>query len=136
MKLPPEPTDNYQLWRKDVAVWAKLTDTAVEKRGLALQYACRHNKKLHEAVLNIEEAQVEGAEGLDHVLEVLDQLHNVDKRESAVACYKNFDTLKRKENQKVADFIILCQRKLKLMGIPCQMIIYVISYWKQRICLQ
>ena len=106
MKLPPEPTENYQLWRKGIAVWCKLTDTVKEKRGLALQYACRNNKKLHEAVLNIDEDLVEGEAGLANVLKVLDALHNVDKIESAVECYEKFNSLRRKENQKVADLII------------------------------
>ena len=107
LKLPPEPTQdiNYSLWRKDVIVWTKLTDTARANRGRALQYACRNNKRLHEAVLDIEDNQVDCEEGLENVLKVLDNLHNIDKTQSALDCYLEFDSLKRKENQKVSDFI-------------------------------
>ena len=105
LKLPPEPTDNYILWRKDVAIWKKLTDTPRDKMGAALQYACRHNQKLHEAVLEIPEADVDGEGGIDKVLGVLDCLHNVDKQQTAIQCYEKFLSLTRKEDQKVLDFI-------------------------------
>lgn len=108
MKLPPEPSssDNYQLWRKDIEVWAKLTETLPAKRGLALQFACRSNKKLHEAVLEIPSAEVECEQGLNNVLKVLDTLHNVDQKDTAIKSYKDFLSLKRKENQTIAEFLL------------------------------
>ena len=107
MKLPPEPStsENYSLWRKDIELWRKLTDTPKEKMGIALQYSCRTNKKIHEAVLNIADTDVEGEAGIDNVLKVLDELHNVDKKETAIQCYQEFLSLKRKQNQKIPDFI-------------------------------
>ena len=77
LKLPPEPTENinYTLWRKDVVVWTKLTDTVKANRGRALQFACRNKKRLHEDVLDIDDAQVDCEEGLENVLKVLDNLH-------------------------------------------------------------
>ena len=74
--------------------------------GVALQYACRTNKKIHEAILNIDPADVDGEQGIDKVLSVLDELHNVDQKESAVNCYEKFLSLKRKPNQRVAEFIL------------------------------
>ena len=108
MSLHPEPpsSEDYLLWRKDIHVWKKITTTPKAKMGLALQYACRVNKKIHEAVLNITEAEVECEDGLENVLKVLDGLHHVDQRESAVQCYEEFERLKRREDQKIADFII------------------------------
>ena len=108
MKLPPEPSScgNYQLWRKDIDVWAKLTETPSAKRGLALQYACRTNERLHEAIINIPSAEVECEEGLQNVLKVLDTYHKVDKKEIAIKSYKDFLALKRKSNQTISEFIL------------------------------
>ena len=108
MKLPPEPSscDSYDLWRQDIEVWAELTETPVAKRGLALQYACRTNKRLHKAVLKIPSEQVKCNEGLENVLKVIDTFHKVDKKESAVKSYKEFLSLKRKQDQTIADFIL------------------------------
>ena len=108
MKLPPEPSscENYQLWRKDVEVWSKLTDTPAAKRGLALQYACRTNQKLHETILEIPSEQVECEEGLENVLKVLDTHHNVNKKEVAIKSYKDFLSLRRKQNQTISEFIL------------------------------
>lgn len=107
MNLPPEPptSDNYALWRKDIELWKKLTDTAVAKQGLALQYACRTNKKIHEGVLNIDSEQVDCAEGINNVLKVLDELHNMDQKETALQCFQEFEALRRKDDETVPDFI-------------------------------
>ena len=68
-KLPPNPShaQSYELWRKDAIIWKKLTDTAKEQQGLALQYACRENPRIHEAVVNIDSAKVESETGFDNV---------------------------------------------------------------------
>ena len=108
MKLPPEPPQsgqNYRLWRKDVELWKKLTDTPKRKMGVALQYSCRTNQKIHEAILNIPEAQVDCDDGIDNVLKELDKLHNVNEKENAVKNYEEFLAMKRKPNQKIPEFM-------------------------------
>ena len=111
MKLPPDPSssDNYSLWRKDIELWQQLTDTPAAKQGVALQYACRTNSKIHEAVLDIDPAVVKGTgenQGIAAVLQVLGQFHNVDKKETAVKCYQDFLSLKRKRSQKVSRVLV------------------------------
>ena len=89
-KLPPDPSTagSYTLWRKDVIIWKKLTDIAADKRGLALQYACRskdstnRSNRIHEAMVNIPEEEVECPEGFDNVLKVLDQLFKIDEKDA------------------------------------------------------
>ena len=119
LQLPPEPSDNYVLWRKDIEVWKKLTETPKDKLGLALQYTCRNRKRLHEAVLSIPEEQVEGENGINNVLQILDELHYIDKTDSAVTSYNNFMSLNRKANQSVANYIIEFEAmysKVKALG--------------------
>ena len=106
LDLPPEPTANYHLWRKDIAIWRKLTDIPKVKMGFALQYVCKTNERLHEAVLNIPEKEVDGENGIDNVLKELDKWHQIDKREAAFTLYKDFMAFRRKENQTVAEFIL------------------------------
>lgn len=115
MKLPPEPSssDNYKLWRKDIELWKQLTETPKAKMGIALQYACRNNKRIHEAILNIDEAEVAGDEGIENVLKVLDTLHNVDKEETALLAYEEFEALSRKESEKVSEFVLKFEASYK-----------------------
>ena len=106
-KLPPDPSlaKSYDLWRKDALIWKKLTDTAEAKQGLALQYACRGTQRVHEAVVNIETAKVECAAGFNNVLDVLDKLFKVDKKEAEMKTYNEFEYIRRGDSQTIADFI-------------------------------
>ena len=106
MDLPPEPSYNYHLWRKDVDIWRKLTDIPKVKMGFALQYVCRTNERLHEAVLNIAESEVDGENGIENVLKELDKLHQIDEKDVAFTSYNDFMSLHRQDNQTVAEFIL------------------------------
>ena len=77
-KLPPDPSTakSYELW-KDAAVWQELTDVPVEKQGRALQYACRVNVSIHEAVMAVPDAQVKCAEGFDNVIKAINKVFKV-----------------------------------------------------------
>ena len=106
-KLPPDPgtSPDYTLWRKDIVIWQKLTDLAAAKQGLALQFACRSNKRIHEAVVNIPETDVAGATGFANVLKVLDDLFKTDDKDAELKSYHDFETIHRKDDQTMADFI-------------------------------
>ena len=107
ISLPSDPasTENYSLWKKDAIIWSKLTDLSKSKQGLALQYSCKINPRVHEAVVNINPAEVECNEGFNNVMNVLDELFKVDSREEELKDYYNFENLKRKERQTIADYI-------------------------------
>ena len=106
-KLPPDPAaaTSYALWRKDVVIWQKLTDTAKAKQGLALQYACRSSARIHKAVVSIPEGDVECEEGFNNVLKVLDGLFKIDVKDAELKSYHDFETIQRKDGQTIADFI-------------------------------
>ena len=59
--LPTDPStaQDYRIWRKDVTVWQKLSDMPKDKQGLALQYVCQSDTRLHECVLNTDPEKVE-----------------------------------------------------------------------------
>ena len=115
MELPPEPSEKYELWRKDIEVWKKLTETPKVKMGPALQYACRNNERLHEAVLNIPEVEVDGENGIDNVLKVLDKLHHKESKDDNFEYYNDFVSFKREENKSVASFILEFEAKYRIV---------------------
>ena len=106
-KLPPDPSssNSYVLWRKDALIWQKLTGVAKAKQGLALQYACRGNARIHEAVTNIDDARVECDDGFKNVLAVLDALFKLDEKDEEMKAYQEFETARREDGQTIADFI-------------------------------
>ena len=105
--LPTDPStaENYNLWRKDAVIWQKLTCIPKAKQGLALQYACKSNNSIHEAILNIDAEEAEGDNGFNKVLKVLDSLHNYDEHTEEIKFYDRFQNLKREEGQAVIDTI-------------------------------
>ena len=114
-KSPTDPSNapDYRLWRKDALIWQKLTDVPKAKQGLSLQYACKANARIHEAVVDIESEQVECEDGFKNVLEVLDKLFKVDVKEEEMKAYHLFETISRRDDQTVADFIIEFDALLK-----------------------
>ena len=105
--LPTDPsnTKNYSLWRKDAVIWQKLTSVPRAKQGLALQYACKANARVHEAVVGISSDDVECDEGFNNVLKVLDELFKVDDKEEEMKAYYQFEKISRNDGQTIADFI-------------------------------
>ena len=83
-KLPPDPSSakSYELWKKDAEVWKLLTDVAEDKQGFALQYACRQNPRIHEAVLAVDPSKVKCKEGFDNVVKALDDLFKIDQKDA------------------------------------------------------
>ena len=105
MPTDPSTAPNYALWRKDIVIWQKLTNLPKEKHGLALQYACKLDLKVHERVANIDLTEVEADTGFETVLEILDQLYNFDEKDEEIITYDKFQILSRREDQDILDFI-------------------------------
>ena len=106
-KIPPDPSsaENYDIWCKDIKIWAKLTDVPKAKQGLALQFACKNDKRIHETVVNLPSASVECDEGLNNVIKALDDLFKKDKTEVAYQAYEKFENFRRQGDQKMFDFL-------------------------------
>ena len=119
--LPTDPSTvtSFELWKKDADVWKLLTDVPQEKQGLALQYACRGNPRIHEAVLAVEPAKVKCKEGFQNIVDALDIFFSVAKKDSELQAYQMFETLQRREDQIMADFLLdfdSVLRKIKSHG--------------------
>ena len=105
--LPADPStaENYHLWRKDAVIWKKLTSLPREKQGLALQYTCKLNPSIQEAVLNIDTSIVECDQGFNNVLMVLDEYHNFNEEADLINTYEKFRKIVRADGQDICDFI-------------------------------
>ena len=105
--LPTDPSTatNYAIWRQEAVIWKKLTALPREKHGLALQYVCRSDVRIQEAVVNIDTTEVECDKGFEIVINTLDQLFNYNEKEQEVKFYDRFQELKRKGGQTVLDLI-------------------------------
>ena len=115
----PSTAQDYRLWRKDALIWQKLTDVPKAKQGLCLQYACKANARIHEAVLDIESVKVECEEGFQNVLEILDFLFQQDEKDEEIKIYHQFETISRSEDQTIADYLIKFDslwKKTKMYG--------------------
>ena len=115
IKFPQDPSTatNYELWRKDVIIWKKLTNIEENKQGLALQYVCRGSERIHEAVTNIPTEKVECPEGFDNVLTIIDELFKIDKRDIEMKECSEFNSLIKEEEQTMAYFIELFDSKYR-----------------------
>ena len=96
LTLPPAPSEDmdYYLWRKDIAVWTKLTETPKAKRGRALQYICRKDERLHNLVMNINDDKVDCNDGLENVLNEIDKILGKSQYQLSVDAFQKFLDLK------------------------------------------
>ena len=119
--LPPEPTEDmdYDIWRKDVLIWSKLTNTPKIKRGRALQYTCRNYKKIHEIVLDIDDRVVDCKNGLVNVLKVLDAFMKKSNYQKAIDAFEKFMKLEISSSQSLEEFFYkfdLAYKEMKNTG--------------------
>ena len=78
----------------------------VNKHGLALQYVCKSDIRIHEIVTNIDSCDVDCNEGFQTVLKTLDEIFNYNENKEEIKAYDKFLILKREEGEAVGDFII------------------------------
>ena len=106
MKTPPDPSaaKDYTQWKKDIVIWDKLTDLPKAKRGLALQFAIQKDD-VRETICALPDTEVEAEDGLQKVITALDGIYITDKTETAYDCYHEFETLRRKDNESINDYV-------------------------------
>ena len=107
LKLPPDPSNasSYQQWKKDILLWAKLTDVPKNRQGVALQFATQKDPQVHETLCNLDSAQVETDTGLQTVINALDTIYITDKTEAGYSAYEQFESAKRQDNESIPDFV-------------------------------
>lgn len=103
-KNPPpfNKGDNYENWKKTLEIWQLVTPLEVNKQGAAIFLSLE--KEAREAVLELPQEDIAGDEGVNNILNCLDNLYLKDKTQSAFEALEEFESLKRKDNQSIKDF--------------------------------
>ena len=95
VKWPP-PLNNdesYETWKKDIEIWAKLTDLKKPKQALAIHLSLTGKARIASSELSVESLNSDS--GVELILEKLDALFLLDKGRRQFAAFKNLYDLKR-----------------------------------------
>ena len=78
-KNPPSFTTdgNYESWKKDIAIWCKLTDIAKEKQALAIHLVL--TGKARQASSEVEISDLGKPDVVEYLIRKLDQLFLMDE---------------------------------------------------------
>ena len=96
VKAPPvfnPDEDSYEQYKKDLKIWEILSDLSVNKKGPAVYLSL--NKNTREAVRNLTITEISGGDGLDKIIERLDEVYLADKNTRAYDAFQSFYKCKR-----------------------------------------
>ena len=95
--------DNYETWKNDLEMWSQLTDLEPEKRAFAVQGVLEGAARVASGELG--KAILGKRDGLDKLIEKLDQLFLKDKSTRQYATFRQCYNVKREISQSVESFI-------------------------------
>ena len=107
----------YELWKKEVLLWKKITEIKPEKVGITLALAlpeeCTFGKNIRSSVIeNVTDEQMGGAEGHLAVLNYLDEILGKDLVVDKFDRFKEFLNCKKTGDQSMDDFITTFDNKV------------------------
>ena len=105
--IPPDFDEKKWTWReykKEVEVWASLTNLCKPKQGPALWMALKGKAK--EAVKEMEISEIKSENGLSIMLEKLDALFKTDDNQAAYLAYRDFESFVRPSEMSFQDFVV------------------------------
>ena len=92
---PAFTTDgDYQFWKKELAFWQEYTDLKDTEQGFAILFRLE-DKKAKEAATNLGIDAVKSPEGVNQIIECLDELYEKDKDQSMYEAYEYFENFRR-----------------------------------------
>ena len=106
-KWPPK-LDNegrYESWKKDVEIWAKLTDIKPAKQALAIHLSLGGRARIATSELKVEDLNKDN--GVDLVISKLDELFLKDKDMRQFLAFQAMYSMRRTPEQSIAEFIPL-----------------------------
>jgi hypothetical protein len=104
---PPDYDDTRHSWKeykKEVDVWATLTNLSKSKQGPALWMALKGKAK--QAIQDMEIDEIKADNGMEKMLEKLDAIFKTDDNQAAYLTYRDFETFVRPYDMNIQDFII------------------------------
>jgi hypothetical protein len=104
---PPNYDEKIYTWKeykKEVDVWATLTNLRKPKQGPALWMALKGKAK--EAVQEMTLDEIKADDGFEQMIEKLDAVFKTDDNQAAYMAYRDFETFARPADMTIQDFII------------------------------
>ena len=104
---PPNYDEKIYTWKeykKEVDVWATLTNLRKPKQGPALWMALKGKAK--EAVQEMTLDEIKSDNGFEQMIEKLDAVFKTDDNQAAYMAYRDFKTFVRPADMTIQDFII------------------------------
>ena len=84
---------NYESWKKDIAIWCKLTDIPKDKQALAIHLVL--TGKARQASSEVEVSELEKEDGVERLISKLDQLFLMDESRRQFRAFQELYNLRR-----------------------------------------
>ena len=94
---------SYEIWKKEIELWQKLTDLEVEKQGIAVHFSLRGKAREASAELSVDE--LNSRNGVKSVISKLDKIFLQDKGRRAFIAYQNFERFRRPVDMSIYDYL-------------------------------
>ena len=94
---------NYESWRKDVQIWARVTDVPKEKQALVVHLSL--SGRARNVSSQIPVSDLESDDGLKVLLEKLDNLFLPDKGRRQFMAFNELYNMRRSPDMRVIDFV-------------------------------
>ena len=94
---------NYENWKKDIEIWRKLTDIEKNKQALAIHLVL--TGKARQASTEISITELNSDNGVDKLIEKLDDLFLLDESRRQFGAFQNLYNLKRSPEVDVGQFV-------------------------------
>ena len=104
---PPDYDESrysWEIYKKEVQIWAELTKLADEKKGSAFWMTLTGKAKSVVQDMTIEE--IKAKDGLTKMLAKLEDVFKPDANQAAYMAYQEFEMFKRPDEMKLPDFVI------------------------------
>ena len=117
LKAPPlfDPDkDSYEAFKKELEIWNIFTDLDKKKRGPAVYLTLE--KKVKQAVSQLTPAEISTEDGLQLIIQKLDDVYLADKSTRAYTAFQKFYLCKRDGGESFEDFIVRFEDKYNDMA--------------------
>ena len=98
----------YSTWKKELKIWEAFT--SIDKKKQAPAIFLTLSGQAQEAVLEIDIEKLKAENGVEHLVNALDELYLIDETCSAYEAYEVFEKFIRPFNMSISDFIIQFER--------------------------
>lgn len=102
---PPKfDEEAYESWKNELSIWELVTDLDKKKQALAVTLSL--SGKAREAALAISAPELNKDDGMNTLIQALDNVFQKERVDSAYEAYKTFDGYRKSDSTSMGDFII------------------------------